>query len=108
MSALGVESGHPCPPNSSPLLEALCNSQGRIAPRNDLLAEGKFLRGKFALVNQALFSATADAEYATFERLRAARNSLAHGDLFDVTNLPISDARDLTQRLLNMALADQL
>lgn len=108
MTTLGIKSGDTCAPGSPPLIRALCTSKGQIASHTDLLAPGKFLRGKFALVTQALFPTTATAELNTFEQLTVARNSLAHGDHLDAMNLPIAAARELTQRYLAASVADQL
>lgn len=108
MTQIGMRSGDPCPPNSTPLVDALCNSKKVIAPRGDMLGKGRFLRGKFAIVTLALFPHTADAEFAEFEKLKDVRDSLAHGESLQARDLPAATARTLVQRYLNAVVAYQL
>src|SRR5262249_12447037 len=93
----------------SPVLAALWETDPKtkrswVCARKDLSD-----RGEFAVLALALFPAQADADFATFDQIKSLRNAVAHGSrTIAQTSFPVSDVRELFQRYLDAALAEQL
>jgi len=78
--------------------------QLRFCARKDLSD-----RGEFAVLALALFPAQADADFVIFDRIKSLRNKIAHGSrTIAQTSFPVSDVRELLQRYLDAALAEQM
>lgn len=66
------------------------------------------LTGRFAIVAAALSPGTSEQDVEIFARVKAARDRLSHGQVFDEAELPAADAESLLRRYTDLARVDLL
>lgn len=88
------------------IIHASAAVEPNTLPLGELIADKErlTLKQKFAIVALTLSPATAKTDVATFARVKAARDKVAHGELRDVTQLPLDAVRELLAKYLDAAI----